>query len=245
MAKVPVDYVNWIQSSARFCPPVNSAGGAGGYTAVTYNGFGGTVAPGQTPTGVRIATGQSFYLKIIVGGAVGTATFQSSMDGGNTYGATQTTAASMTDATTGITLAFSGTFTANGTAQWRSAFTPVLATADVNGNIHNLADHDGFPMGRRSELRFEWAPAVSMNSSGLSTTDARWTGTISGASSSISSSGIGSGGLLAASGQGSFALALCTTGTGGTDKAFLTTTGPYIPNPTWTAAGSPYSSLIE
>ena len=241
--KANADYVGYVNSSVRVCPPLASVSASSGFTAVTTaGGWTGTVTPSG---GVKIASGLSFVIKIIVGGAVGTATFQTSMDGGNTYGGPQTTSASMTDATSGITLAFTGgPFTANGTAQFRGAYTPVLALADVNANIHSLFDHDGFPMGRRSEARFEWAPVVSMSSSGLSTTDPRWTGTISGASSSISGTGVGSGGLLAASGQGSFALALCTTGTGATDKAFLTTTGPYFPNPTWTAAGSPFSSLV-
>jgi hypothetical protein len=69
----------------------------------------------------------------------------------------------MTDATSGITLAFAGTFTALGTAAFRSAFTPLLRLADAAGNTRWLSDHLGLPMGRIAtwEEKWDWVLTVS------------------------------------------------------------------------------------
>lgn len=140
------------KSSNAFLPQTPTSGS--GYSAVSHTGSGtGTVAPSGS---VSITAGVYFAVKIILGGAVGTATFQSSLDGGVTYGATQTTAASMTDATTGVTLAFAGTFTATDVYQWTSAFTPQAQWKDSAGNVRYLIDHNGYPAGRRTEFREGW-----------------------------------------------------------------------------------------
>lgn len=153
MVKVPVDGLTFVQTAVKLDIPITNAGGVG-FSAITYNAFGGTVAPSGS---VKINTGTRFMIKIILGGAVGTATFQASMDGGNTYGATQTTAASMTDATSGITLAFSGTMTANGTAAFRSAFTPQQQVLDPSSNVRGVVDFNGYRTNHGLlELREDW-----------------------------------------------------------------------------------------
>jgi hypothetical protein len=150
--KVEADYIDHAFKSLHPDVAVVNAAGTG-FTAPAYTSFGGTVTPSSS---AHIADGTRFMLKIIAGGAVGVATFQTSMDGGNTYGATQTTAASMTDATSGITLAFVGTLTINGTASFRSAFTPLAEWRDAAGNTRSFIDHNGYYRGRRNEFYEDW-----------------------------------------------------------------------------------------
>jgi hypothetical protein len=145
--KVDTDYLAHIQSAVGLDVPVINASGSG-FTTPVNSGLGGTITPSGS---AHIADGTRFVVQIQTGGAVGAATFKTSMDGGNTYGALQTTAASMTDATSGITLAFSGTFTANGTAAFRSAFTPQASWADQAGNVRGIIDHNGYRRGRLVE----------------------------------------------------------------------------------------------
>lgn len=150
--EVTSDFVGHVQSSVRLDVPVLNATGSG-FTSVTASStpaLGGTVTPSGS---VHIADGTRFVIQIQTGGATGTATFKTSVDGGNTYGALQTTAASMTDATSGITLAFSGTFNSGGTATFRSAFTPVMAWVDSAGNIRGITDHNGY-LRRRGQRQF-------------------------------------------------------------------------------------------
>lgn len=156
-SEVNADFIAHIQSAVHLDTPAVAASGSG-FTSPSYASFGGTVAPSGS---VKINTGTRFVIKIIAGGSVGTATFQTSTDGGNTFGSTQTTAASMTDATSGITLAFTGTLTINGTASFRSAFTPQASRQDAAGNIRSLVDHNGYPMGRITRLQEDWLGAFA------------------------------------------------------------------------------------
>jgi hypothetical protein len=109
------------------------------------------------PSGaVHHSDGLRVVIQVQAGGAVGVATFKTSIDGGATFGVTQTTAASMTDATSGITLAFAGTLTAFGTAAFRSAFTPLAQWRDAAGNGRSLVDHNGYVGGKRFSFREDW-----------------------------------------------------------------------------------------
>jgi len=178
MVKVPTDYLTFIQSAVKLDVPTINSGGVG-FTSVTHTGTDtGTVTPSGS---VKIATGVRFMVKIIVGGSVGTATFQTSVDGGNTYGGTQTTAASMTDATSGITLAFANHFTASETYAFRSSETPQASWQDSAGNTRFAIDHVGYPMGHgRMEFREDWVGAstsVSSTSAPISNFQ-RWSATI-------------------------------------------------------------------
>jgi hypothetical protein len=158
--KAKADFLGHIQSAVGLDVPVLNSG-TSGFTAPSYSAFGGTVAP---TGGVHIADGTRFVIQIQLGGAVGVATFKTSIDGGNTYGALQTTSASMTDATSGITLAFAGTLTAAGTATFRSAFTPLAEWRNSGGSLRSIIDHNGYPTGRRSEFREEWANSLGSQS---------------------------------------------------------------------------------
>jgi hypothetical protein len=151
--RVPADFIAHLMASSRpELPVVNNAAG-GGFTLPSYTSFGGTVTPSGS---AHTSDGTRFVIKIIAGGAVGVATFKTSIDGGTTFGATQTTAASMTDATSGITLAFSGTFTLNGTAAFRSAFTPLAQWIDALGSVRSIIDHNGYRRGRTNEIIEDW-----------------------------------------------------------------------------------------
>jgi hypothetical protein len=150
--KVLADFIAHSQASSRPDVAVISSGSSG-FTAPSYNAFGGTVAPSGA---LHHSDGLRVVIQVQAGGAVGVATFKTSIDGGSTYGATQTTAASMTDATSGITLAFAGTLTAFGTASFRSAFTPQAQWRDAAGNGRGLVDHNGYPLGKRFDFREDW-----------------------------------------------------------------------------------------
>jgi len=150
--KTLADFSAHAQASSRPDVPV-LASSSSAFTAPSYNGFGGTVAPSGA---VHHSDGLRVVIQVQAGGAVGVATFKTSIDGGATFGVTQTTAASMTDATSGITLAFAGTLTAFGTAAFRSAFTPLAQWRDAAGNGRALVDHNGYVGGKRFSFREDW-----------------------------------------------------------------------------------------
>lgn len=85
-------------------------------TSVVHGPTGtGTVVPSGTPVATSASSRGSYrvIVQIVLGGAVATATFKYSLDGGVTYNTgTITTAATVVLTGTGITLTFSGTFTA-------------------------------------------------------------------------------------------------------------------------------------
>jgi hypothetical protein len=190
--KTEADFIGHIQTAVGLDVPVLNASG-NPFTTVTYTAFGGTVTPSGS---VHISDGTRFMIQIQVGGAVGTATFKTSVDGGNTFGATQTTAASMTDATSGITLAFSGTFTANGTAAFRAAFTPQAQWRDQAGNLRSIIDHLGFrSSSHNTEFREEWLTVQNaVTTSTLALANPIWSFAVAGANSSLSSFADGTGG---------------------------------------------------
>jgi hypothetical protein len=218
--KVLADRAAFQQKSSNAFLPQIASGGVG-YTVVSHTGGGtGTV----TPSGVVSVTGGVYFaIKIIVGGAVATATFQSSLDGGVTYGATQTTAASMTDATTGVTLAFAGTFNATDVYQWTSALTPQAQWKDGSGNVRSLIDHNGYRGGRLCELRENWISENTAISSSITPIAKlpRW-------SALIASGGTitpGSGGTTSA--YPAPAISVATSATNGS-KSSLYSAGPLV-----------------
>lgn len=104
-----------------------TAGTAGSNSSVTASGGGPTV----TLTGTPIDRFDGI-VKMIAGGAVGTATFQYSLDGGDTWSPTITTAATYLIPDSGITLNFAaGTYVANETYSWTST-APYFTTTNLN-----------------------------------------------------------------------------------------------------------------
>ena len=86
-------------------------------SSVTKSGTG----PNVTLTGTPTLTA-SCVIKVILGGAVATATFQYSTDGGTTWSETKTTAATYLIPGTGLTAAFaSGTYVADDTYSFTTA----------------------------------------------------------------------------------------------------------------------------
>lgn len=150
--RVGTDFIGHVQSAVGLDIAVANSSGSG-FSAPVFTSFGGTVAAGGN---VHLTDGTRFVIQIQTPGATGTATFKTSMDGGNTYGALQTTSASMTDATSGITLAFFGTFTALGTASFRAAFTPIMEWRDSAGSVRGILDHNGYRRGRLNEFVFDF-----------------------------------------------------------------------------------------
>lgn len=159
MAKVPIDYIGYLQNVARWRPPLASASTQSGFTAVTHTGAGtGTITPSVVSTSLiqATATESNFMLKISTGGAVGTMQFQISTDGGNTYGSAVTPTASYAIATN-VTVGLSGTFTLGDTYAFQCTDVPIAAFTDSSSNRHGLiVDHFGFPMGRHSQFREDW-----------------------------------------------------------------------------------------
>src|SRR5262249_2850692 len=145
--KTLADYTSYLNTVARYQPPKASGSGTPGFSAVTHIGTGsGTVTPtGATSGGLFVA------IQMISGGAVGTATFQYSTDGGANWSSTQTTAATFAIGATGIIVVFSGSFVITDLYLFRQVFTPMAQFIDSAGNGRFLIDHNGFPLGRLSE----------------------------------------------------------------------------------------------
>ena len=110
---------------------------AGTIGSVTLTGTG--VTPGASATGTP-RDKYDVVVKIIAGGAVATASFQVSFDGGVTFSPTTATAASITTyvASTGLTLTFAaGTYVANDLYKF-STVAPTYSSSDLNTAIDAL-----------------------------------------------------------------------------------------------------------
>lgn len=153
--KTLADYLASIQQALHPCAPGTPTSNWG-FSAVTQVGGGvGTVTPFGAGYG-----GQNFVVKIILGGAVGVATYQYSSDGGSTYSGTLTTAATVS-LTAGVSVAFSGTFTAATTYQFKCVWSPIAKFTDHVGNGRTIIDHNGFLGGQVSTVEEQWAVAAS------------------------------------------------------------------------------------
>jgi hypothetical protein len=162
--KVKADFLAHIQSSVRLERPFQNQA-LSGFTAVQHQGTGtGTLTPSGN---VKISAGLRFLVKMLSTAASGVATFQVSLDGGNTYGAVQTTAVSMTDATSGVTFAFTGNFVAGDTYGFKAAFTPQAQWTDTAGNGRFLIDHNGLPGGRIARWSELWVLSNIVAATGL------------------------------------------------------------------------------
>jgi hypothetical protein len=155
------DLIAHIQKSTRFDTAIASPGT--GFSAVTHSGSGaGTITPGATAviTGgqAKTAAGLRVLIRIVTPGAPGTATFQTSLDGGNTWGTVQTTAGSgaTLDATSGVVQTMAGTFAAGDTYGFRSAFTPLASWPDAVGKNRALISHNGFAGGQVVQCATNW-----------------------------------------------------------------------------------------
>jgi hypothetical protein len=151
--KTNTDFIGHIQTAVRLDTAVASLGN--GFSAITHTGSGsGTVVPGSTAIiaggQANSAAGLRVLIKIVTPGIGGVATYQTSLDGGNTWGAVQTTggATSVLDATSGIVQQMAGTFVAGDTYAFRSAFTPLASWKDAAGRNRSLISHNGFAGGQ-------------------------------------------------------------------------------------------------
>jgi len=162
--KVNADFITHIQSAVRLDRPFQNQT-LSPFTAVAHTGSGtGTFTPSGN---VKFSAGIRFLVKILTTGASGAATFATSLDGGNTFGATQTTAVSMTDATSGVTFAFTGNFVAGDTYGFKGAFTPQAMWSDSAGNARFLVDHNGYPLGRIGRWSELWVLSNIVSATGL------------------------------------------------------------------------------
>lgn len=173
--KTDTDFIGHIQSAVRLDTPAVSPGT--GFTQPVRTGTGtGTITPGSSSviTGgqLKTAAGLRVQIKIVTPGAIGTATFQTSLDGGNTYGSVQTSAATVTDSTSHVVQSMAGTFVAGDIYNFRSAFTPLASWVDNGGRNRSLVSHNGFAGGQVIQNATAWD---------ISATDGgRWTTNISG-----------------------------------------------------------------
>jgi hypothetical protein len=217
--KTPLDFITFLQKAALFQPPLTPASGGQGFTAVTHTGSGtGTIAPTAVSSTVSqpTSTPYKFVFKIIAPGAVGTATFQVSLDGGNTYGSTVTTAASYTEPTSGVVVTMSGTFVASDTYAFQATDVNIAAIADLNGIVHGGFDHNGYPrLGRLWKFYAAWTEGTIANAT-------QWMSTLHGAPVT----GIGQSNVPSYGGR----YAKCNSGTvNATDGSYLSTySGPSL-----------------
>lgn len=168
MVKVPTDYLTYLQQTANWRPPLQP-NGLTGFTSVTHSGSGtGTVTPASASQTLlqRTIAPVSVVVKIIAGGAVGTATFQISLDGGNSFGSTITTAATYRDPNSFITMTFSGTFTIGDRYAFSPTDCPRAAFLDRLGNPGHVIDHNGLMTGKGARFEETWAYFLDQNTVG-------------------------------------------------------------------------------
>lgn len=131
-----------------------TGGTAAAASAVTLVGTG--PSPGVTVSVATAFDDYSFKVRIVLGGAVATATFQFSKDGGDTWSAVITSAATYAIPNTGITIAFTaGTYVAADvysftttaatftTTKMGTAVDTLLASSNVFGLLHIAARPSG------------------------------------------------------------------------------------------------------
>lgn len=156
--KSAADYLAYLQKAAKWWPPLAPTAGSA-MTAVDHVGSGtGTIAQylPSLPGGQR---GARVVIEITVSGTAndGITKYKFSLDGGGTWSA-EDILPSFPDVGVGggLVLQASGDFVAGDTYALAPAFPPQAAWCDSAGNIRHLIDHNGFPMGRRSEITQEW-----------------------------------------------------------------------------------------
>lgn len=158
--KVNGDFIEHIQTSVRLETPKlvsTTSGISRAFSNVTHSGGGtGTVKP---TAGIAIY-GYRWRVLITLSGAAGVGKFKVSTNGGKTYGAEQTIAASYSDPS-GVTIAFSGTFVLDDTYDFRGIDTPRAAWARSDGKFREVINHLGYPMGQIASHRENWSHDVT------------------------------------------------------------------------------------
>ena len=153
-ALVPASPAVTSTSGGWFQTP-NLTHDADGFTAVTQTGSGlGTVNPSGKGTAPV-----DCIVKITLAGNVGVAKFQLSTNRGYSYNAEETTAASVTDSTTGIILNFDsgpGAFVLDDTYSFGVLFAPLAVFRDRHGVVREARDHSGYDVGSVTEIREHW-----------------------------------------------------------------------------------------
>lgn len=192
--KCNTDFIAYSQSTVQLSPPAVSTDGSG-FSAIVHTGTGsGTCVP--TPLSTSADQGSAapynYVVKIIAGGAVGTATFQVSLDGGTTYGATNTTASTIVVSPSGVSLNFAGTFVASDTYAFKGVDRPLLSLVGTSfGGVGAVEfDHFGFPQGKFQRFQEDWTGSSFTVSPGqtAAATWNRWLATTSAAGSGINTS---------------------------------------------------------
>jgi hypothetical protein len=170
------DHVAYVQKTALLKPP-QTPNTITGFTAVTHVGSG--PALGVAPVAVSTTQTQptnakvNVLVRIVLGGVTGVATFQWSNDGGVGFTIAIASAATYTDPTSGITVAFTGTQVANDTYAFTTADTPIAQFTDGAGNARTVIDHCGYLAGRRSEFREDWPFFTTTSATGV-VTGTKW-----------------------------------------------------------------------
>lgn len=173
------DFIAYMQKTAKWRPPFAASAVTAGFSSVA-TGTNNTGTGVVTVTSLGSKSGSLYFpvIKIILGGARGVATFQWSNDSGASYGATQTTAATYTDATSGVTVAFSNdTYVANDTYSFWPSHSPLATFLGEDGSARSIVDHMGFPGGRLGRFTCGWDVAVTVaagQSRAQLAGDARW-----------------------------------------------------------------------
>ena len=164
--KPTADWLAFLAGSARWSPPAVN-GTALGFTAVSHVGGGaGTIVPiAPSATDGQFAQDPySWVIKISTAGAAGgAAQYQTSGDGGKTYGAAAPLAAGVQGILGFAKITAAGNFDLGDTYAFQPTFRPQARWVDEAGNGRHLIDHNGYPLGRRSEVREEWSRTANGN----------------------------------------------------------------------------------
>lgn len=165
LAKTSADYIAFLQKAARFTGEIASDDDGTGFSNVVHEGTGtGTVTPngGALPWTSNTTSGWLVVIKITLAGVVGVAKYQASIDGGATYAAEATTAASII--VSGINISLAGTFDAGDLYAFRQIDGARVQGTTPDGSLMTRPlDHLGYPMGRIVLLDEPWlAPSTAL-----------------------------------------------------------------------------------
>jgi hypothetical protein len=144
----------YLKTTNELIVPYDMPTTLGGFTDVRKNGsFGGS--PAVTPSGVS-AGSYIYFVKITLGGTLGVAKFQLSRDGGRTYEAEQTTAATYTHSS-GLIITFAaGTYVLNDIYYFRPRGGPQFAAHNSAGVVKSTIDRLGYRCDRINDISENW-----------------------------------------------------------------------------------------
>lgn len=191
--KVNADFIAWDQAILNGQPAFTPGSTGSGYTAVVHTGSGPSngcspASPATSTVAQPTYLPYNYLISITTGGAVGTAKFSISYDGGANTAVTNATSSSAYVDGYGTTLVFSGTLVSTDQYQFRPVDVPIIKTTTNQGKY--TLDHLGYPLGSNLMLLSEnWVGPFTgvLSSSGIITNFSKWSYAASGTNANVQS----------------------------------------------------------